>query len=339
MRISVNNSSSNYPFADSGFRIRFQRQLLHWYEQNKRTLPWRQDRDPYRIWLSEIMLQQTRVAAVINYYQRFLEEFPTVAVLASASLDSVLAAWSGLGYYRRARALHEAAKQIVSRHDGQFPETAEGLRSLPGIGRYTAAAIASIAFNEPVAVVDGNVERVVQRVAGQFLQKEQVWSAAACLLSHLQPGDFNQAMMELGATICLPRGPNCLICPLNLLCRTRGELPAREPETRRKQEIHYSLCTRARRVFLVCRPKSESVMPDMWELPARNSPNGHEQAVLTLRHSITVTDYVVRVIRDSVAGQNVSKKQEGRWIHRSELNTLPLTGLTRKILRALEIIQ
>lgn len=331
---SVNNVESNFPFINSVDRRGLRRQLLRWYDENKRALPWRTDCDPYRIWLSEIMLQQTRVAAVIKYYHQFLERFPSVLALASADLDSVLAAWSGLGYYRRARALHEAARQIVGQHAGKFPETAEGLRNLPGIGRYTAAAIASIAFNEPVAVVDGNVERVLQRIAGQSMEKAQLWDAAETLLSRRRPGDFNQGIMELGATVCLPRKPNCLICPLRNLCQTQGELPAGVPELRRKREIYYSLRTRTNRVYLVCRPKTESLMPSMWELPECCAHNGDHETVLTLRHSITVTDYLVRVVRN-----HVSELPAGRWIDHSELSALPLTGLTRKILRAVEIIQ
>ena len=332
MRISVSNTFQSR-FSDLVVQGRFRRRLLRWYDQNKRALPWRQDRDPYRIWLSEIMLQQTRVAAVINYYQQFLNLFPTIDALAAATLDSVLAAWSGLGYYRRARALHEAARQIVNQHAGKFPETAEGLCSLPGIGRYTAAAIASIAFSEPVAVVDGNVERVLQRIAGQSMEKAQLWDTAETLLSRHRPGDFNQGIMELGATVCLPRKPNCLICPLRDLCQTQGELAAGTSEPRRKKEIYYSLHTQTNKVFLVCRPTSESLMPGMWQLPERSSGNGYHETLLTLRHSITVTDYVVRVVRDEA-----SKPPAGRWVHQSELDSLPLTGLTRKILRAIEII-
>src|SRR6266436_9187546 len=152
--------------ADSSGRQRFRRRLLNWFDRHKRDLPWRQNRDPYRVWLSEIMLQQTRVAAVLDHYRRFLQRFPTVQKLAAARESSVLAAWSGLGYYRRARMLHAAAKTIVKKHQGKFPRTVAGLRDLPGIGRYTAAAIASIAFNAPAAVVDGNVERVLGRVYG-----------------------------------------------------------------------------------------------------------------------------------------------------------------------------
>src|SRR5580658_2719451 len=190
----------------------FRARLLAWYDAHARDLPWRQrpsstkqssnkqsstkPRDPYPDWLSEIMLQQTRVAAVIAHYHEFLRRFPTVEKLARARQPSVLAAWSGLGYYRRARMLHAAAKVVVRDRDGKFPASADGLRVLPGVGRYTAAAIASIAFDEPVAVVDGNVERVLQRVSGQYLAGEEFWLAAEKLLDRNRPGDFNQAMME-----------------------------------------------------------------------------------------------------------------------------------------------
>src|SRR5580704_14564302 len=193
--------------ADAAGRRRFQQRLLEWFDRYKRELPWRKDRDPYRVWVSEVMLQQTRVAAVVDHYQRFLRRFPTTEKLASARESSVLAAWSGLGYYRRARMLHAAAKRIVKEHGGKFPGGAEDLRALPGIGRYTAAAIASIAFGQPVAVVDGNVERVLQRVHGKNMAGEELWRAAGELLSQQRSGDFNQAMMELGATVCLPRQP------------------------------------------------------------------------------------------------------------------------------------
>ena len=322
------------PFDSVASRGRLRQRLLHWYDQNKRNLPWRENRDPYRVWLSEIMLQQTRVAAVLEYYHRFLTKFPTVHALAASDLDSVLATWSGLGYYRRARALHEAARKIVNDHGGQFPNSATSLRALPGIGRYTAAAIASIAFAKPAAVVDGNVERVLQRLMGEARPKEEIWSTAELLLSRRRPGDFNQAMMELGATVCLPREPKCLICPLNKMCRTRGELFSSTSEQRHKREIRYSLSARQGKVLLVCRPLTSPLMPGMWELPELNSSNGHAEPLLTLRHSITVTDYVVRVVRDGL-----SSAPGGRWMHRSQLNAIPLTGVTRKILRAAQIIQ
>src|ERR1700704_5621692 len=192
----------------------FQSALLRWYDDNRRDLPWRRTRDPYRIWISEIMLQQTRVAAVLEHYRLFLKRFPNVRALAAATESSVLAAWSGLGYYRRARMMRECAQKIVAEHRGRFPQSSEALQTLPGIGRYTAAAIASIAFAEPVAVVDGNVKRVLRRFIGINLTTPQIWQHAQALLDDSQPGDFNQAMMELGATVCVPREPRCLICPV-----------------------------------------------------------------------------------------------------------------------------
>ena len=168
------------------------------------------------------MLQQTRVAAVLEHYARFMERFPAVRALAAARENSVLAAWSGLGYYHRARRMHQAAKLIVKERGGVFPTTAEAWREIPGIGRYTAAAIASIAFDEPVAVVDGNVERVLERLLGREDGREVAWQRAEALLDRERPGDFNQAMMELGATVCTPRAPQCLVCPVNSLCVTRG---------------------------------------------------------------------------------------------------------------------
>jgi A/G-specific adenine glycosylase len=309
----------------------FRRRLLSWYERERRDLPWRKDRGPYRVWVSEIMLQQTRVAAVIEHYHAFLKKFPTVERLARAREATVLAAWSGLGYYRRARMMHRAAKEVVSLHHGRFPGTAEGLRELPGIGRYTAAAIASIAFGEAAAVVDGNVERVLGRVAGKNLAAAEVWRRAEKLLDPQRPGDFNQAMMELGATVCVPRQPRCLVCPVNEACRTRGELPRSVPaQVQQKKEVHYALDCREDAVLLVKRAKSESLMPGMWELP-RIEGNGVDGSWLKLRHSITVTDYTVRV-KQGPAGV------EGSWIPRSRVLALPLTGLARKILKRAGVI-
>jgi A/G-specific adenine glycosylase len=327
--------------ARSGSKIRdstdgqsFRRQLLNWFERHKRDLPWRQDRDPYRIWLSEVMLQQTRVAAVADHYERFLRRFPTIQKLASARESSVLAAWSGLGYYRRARMLHAAARKIAKENSGKLPERAEDLRALPGIGRYTAAAVASIAFGQPVAVVDGNVERVLRRVRGKNFGGEELWRVAGELLSRRRPGDFNQAMMELGATICLPRQPRCLLCPVSDLCATRGEMPKPGKGSRQtRREIHYALACRGDSIFLVQRSTTATLMPGMWELPEIPGANGATAPWLTLRHSITVTDYVVRVMRIKAP-----ERLNGRWVRTSRVKALPLTGLTRKILRAAKII-
>ena len=216
------------------------RPLLAWYDAEKRAMPWRLSTDPYRVWVSEIMLQQTTVSTVIPYYGRFLKRFPDVAALAGADEDEVLRLWAGLGYYSRARNLHRAAQAVVSEHGGRLPGTLAGLRSLPGVGRYTAAAVASIAFGLPAELVDGNVIRVYARLfalrgdpKSPALQAK-VWALAAEHLDHRRPGDWNQALMELGATVCSPVGPECGRCPLaeDCLARRRGlqdsiPLPAR----------------------------------------------------------------------------------------------------------------
>jgi len=278
---SMNSHETKFQAAvrEQSFRV----QLLAWYDVHARDLPWRETRDPYRVWLSEIMLQQTRVAAVIAHYHEFLRRFPTVEKLARAREASVLAAWSGLGYYRRARMLHAAAKVVARERGGKFPQTTEGLRELPGVGRYTAAAIASIAFGEPVAVVDGNVERVLQRVSGRRLAGEEFWLAAETLLDRGRPGDFNQAVMELGATVCTPRAPTCLTCPVVDLCATRGEMTGAAKATRqKKREIHYALDyrkddSRGGKVFLVQRPGDARLMAGMWELPELDGPSGAKE--------------------------------------------------------------
>jgi A/G-specific adenine glycosylase len=252
-----------------------------------------------------------------------------VQKLAAAREASVLAAWSGLGYYRRARMMHAAAKIIARERKGKFPQTAAEWRDLPGIGRYTSAAIASIAFGEPVAVVDGNVERVLQRILGSVLCDGEVWEKAEESLDRERPGDFNQAMMELGATVCTPRSPACLTCPVVDLCATRGELPASAKAARqKKREIHYALDHRDGRVFLVQRPLDASLMAGMWELPEIEAPGNGAKPFFTVKHSITVTDYTVRVwwkdLSDDHAGRRVSLDRHGK---------IALTGLARKILR------
>ncbi|HEX9121253.1 MAG TPA: A/G-specific adenine glycosylase [Terriglobales bacterium] len=334
--------------------------LLRWFADHRRPLPWRQDRDSYRIWISEIMLQQTRVGAVLEHYAEFLRRFPDLKTLAAARLQDVLAAWSGLGYYRRARALHCAARIIVRDHGGILPGNAAALQSLPGIGRYTAGAIASIAFHQPCAVVDGNVERVLRRLLGWRRQPlSRIWNAAQQLLSRRSPGNFNQAMMELGALVCLPVSPRCEACPVRRQCATRGPLqrPARPP--RKTAEITYGLAARDGRIYLVRRGRRESLMPGMWELPqlcngdcaANGAPNlpdgaphlpvvgrcGSQNNVLptdfTLRHSITVTDHAVHVCRVPAAGL-----RGGCWFPLQDAAALPLTGLARRILRRASLI-
>ncbi len=325
--------------------------LLDWYDRNRRDLPWRRGPDPYSIWVSEIMLQQTRVATVIDHYRAFLRRFPTLASLAKAREEDVLAEWSGLGYYRRARMLHKAAQFVADHLEGKLPATAEGLRALPGIGAYTAAAIASIAHGEAVAVVDGNVERVLCRLSGWELGsraggaalKRQIDALAGQLVDPVRPGDFNQAMMELGATVCLPRNPQCLICPIAGECKTRGEHKKPSRPRMLSREVGYALSVRMRRqpgshgreVLLEQRPATVTVMPGLWELPAlaeANVPEGELR--MTVRHAIMQVNYYVRirtVFEDDVPALT-APAGERRWVPLAEAGGMALTGLTRKVL-------
>ena len=243
---------------DSDQTKQFRRSLLDWYGDHARDLPWRRTRNPYLIWISEIMLQQTRVAAVLEHYARFTRRFPAVADLAAADEGDVLAQWSGLGYYRRARMMHKAAQAVMHEHGGIFPRTSEDLLTLPGIGAYTAAAVASIAFGEVVAVVDGNVERVLTRIAGWDVSDAaatrkvavQIRTLAQQLIDPQEPSHFNQAMMELGATICLPRGPLCLQCPVQALCATRGEHPTVKRKALLPRDAFYALVEKGPQILL-----------------------------------------------------------------------------------------
>ena len=218
--------------------------LLSWFDAAKRDLPWRRTRDPYAIWVSEVMLQQTRVETVIPYWTRFLRDFPDARALAEAPLDAVLARWAGLGYYRRARMLHAGAQAVVARHGGAVPADWDQLRALPGVGDYTAGAIGSIAFGLPVPVVDGNVERVLTRLHAmpgdprEAKTRRRVWSLARALAEGPRPGDLNQALMELGATVCAPASPRCLVCPLRAWCAAAAEgAPERYPEKSPKKDV------------------------------------------------------------------------------------------------------
>jgi A/G-specific adenine glycosylase len=292
------------------------------------------------------MLQQTRVAVVVDRYQAFMARFPTVSALAEAPEEEVLAMWSGLGYYRRARMLHKAAQAVVATAEGQLPATAEGLRALPGIGGYTAAAIASIACNEPIAVVDGNVERVLCRVAGWDASGDhgpKVQELAARLVDPERPGDFNQAMMELGAMVCLARNPQCLVCPLTEYCKTRGEHKTAPRARTVVREAGYALCLRASNgarweierpaVLLEQRPATLTVMPGLWELPSlRATPHG--DARMTLRHAIMNVNYVVRIrdVREEELPDLAVAGGERRWVPLHHAARMALTGLTRKVL-------
>jgi A/G-specific adenine glycosylase len=325
---------------DTATRNRFRQRLLRWFDREQRKLPWRGETDPYRILLSEIMLQQTRVAVVEERYRLFLQQFPSVDQLAQASEESVLAAWSGLGYYRRARSLHTAVRTIAQKKS--FPISSAELLELPGVGRYTAAAVASIAFGEPVAVVDGNVQRVLERITGKQLLMEDCWKTAQALLHPRRPGDFNQAMMELGAVVCLPANPTCGRCPVIDFCKLRGAAPRNAQPPRKKAMLAYLFAQNKDSVFLRQRPRNASLMPGMWELPETKPPKGTKaKPLLRLRHSITSTDYSVLVFQENARknlNQNVEKLSSGRWQALSSVRELPLTGLTRKIFRTLDLM-
>lgn len=264
--------------------------LLRWYDQSARVLPWREDPTPYRVWVSEIMLQQTRVEAVRPYYERFLEAFPTVEALAGAPEDRLLKQWEGLGYYNRARNLQRAAQVIVERYGGQVPASFEELRSLPGIGDYTAGAVASIAFQILVPAVDGNVLRVISRVLCRYdnILDPRVKRRTERELRQVLPrrvGDFNQSLMELGALVCLPGGPpKCLVCPLRQVCRGRAqgvaeELPvkAKAKPRRREDRTVFLLVSREGRLALSRRP-DQGLLAGLWELPAAEGALSREEA-------------------------------------------------------------
>ncbi|HWR37538.1 MAG TPA: A/G-specific adenine glycosylase [Clostridia bacterium] len=311
---------------------RLRSRLLRWYAENHRDLPWRRTQVPYRIWVSEIMLQQTRVNAVLEHYALFLSAFPTVQALAKADLSSVLAVWSGLGYYRRARAMHECAKVLVQDFCGELPRTPEELAKLPGIGKYTSAAIASIAFEHDSAVVDGNVERVLTRMFALQTPSAGMFAELAQSLLHARhAGNWNQAMMELGATVCTPAQPHCQACPLRAWCKLPGGVPARPQPARQRKQVAYGLARKADRVYLVRRSESSGLMPGMWELPAIVRRNG-ERVLAKHKHSITNTDYEVTVVELPRA------QGTGKWIRAERLLQLPLTGLTRKVLRKAGVI-
>lgn len=351
---------------------RFRRNVLDWYSGQRRDLPWRRTKDPYHIWLSEIMLQQTRVAAVIPYYERFLERFPDVRTLAEAPLEEVLRLWSGLGYYSRARNLHQAARQIVARHVGEFPRSAEEALALPGIGRYTAAAILSIAYGKPLAVLDGNVARVVARIETirGDLREPARWKglqqSADAWLDRQAPGEWNQAMMELGATLCTPRAPLCLVCPAAEWCRANHlGLADVIPDQRRQRarvELHLAAAVfadRNGRTLLLpandaaVREELSPLFSRMWQFPAVRVRRAAKlelrrylgqqfsrlalrtaelEPLATVRHAVTYR--AIRISAFRVRVRRLPRRDGSRCIGLREFAELPVSNLTRKIARA-----
>ncbi len=299
------------------------RRLLRWFRRSRRDLPWRRTRDPYAVWLSEVMLQQTTVAAVVPYYERFLRRLPDVGVLARARLDTVLAQWSGLGYYRRARNLHAAAK-IVAREG--FPADSAGWRALPGVGAYTAAAIASIVHREAVSVVDGNVERVLSRMHRIRRDPGRIRELAEAWISPRAPGGHNQAVMELGATVCTPRRPRCDQCPVRTFCAGRtspGRYPAPRARPKPKHEHRtVAFVLRGDCVKLV-RNKEAGRLAGMWDLPEAD-PAG--QPLATVRHTILDRRWTLSIHEGRT-------RRRGSWFDARHAAALPLTGAARKCLK------
>jgi A/G-specific adenine glycosylase len=356
----------------------FRKQLLGWFQQFQRDLPWRGTKDPYRIWLSEIMLQQTRVAAVIPYYEKFLQRFPDVHALAAAPQEEVLRLWSGLGYYSRARNLQKAAQQIVAKHGGQFPTRQEEVLDLPGIGNYTAAAILSIAFGEKHAVLDGNVARVLARLGALRgdLREPRRWQklqkTADELLDPNSPGDWNQTMMELGATVCAPKSPQCLLCPVAPFCQARKLGIAEDLPEKRKKRATIQV-TLAAAVFadkngwtLLLPPppdKNEESLADfipiivsrLWHFPTisvngdpavklraflkRFLPGGRTakwklMPAAKVRHAVTYRDITIFPFRINL--KKFPRIPGAKYVPLHEISALPVSNLTRKVAQAAE---
>jgi A/G-specific adenine glycosylase len=298
--------------------------LAAWFEEHQRSLPWRAEYDPYHVWLSEVMLQQTQVETVLPYYEQFLREFPTVHALASAPEERVLKVWAGLGYYRRAKNLHAAAREIVHKHRGRVPDEYEPLIALPGVGRYIAGAVLSIAFNKRYPVVDGNVRRVLSRIhAWVNDDPETQWKAAASLVQEGEPRIVNQALMELGATVCSFRNPRCLLCPVQSSCLAfrSGMQEAIPPVKKRAATIQVHLCA------IVLRKGDRYLMRSaegLWEFPMMPKlPEGRFERVGTCRHVITHHRLNVTVY------QGKAKTMEGcTW---KKFDAVPTSSLTRKV--------
>lgn len=320
---------------------RFRSALLAWYAVHRRDLPWRGTRDPYAVWISEIMLQQTRVAAVIPYYERFLRRFPDYLSLAEAAEPELLAHWAGLGYYYRARNLQKAARAM--RDAGSFPASYREIRLLPGVGDYTASALASICFGLPHAVLDGNVFRVLSRVYNSAVDiasntgKKHFSALADALLDRKQPGTFNQAMMELGATVCLPKNPQCLLCPVTALCGARqsgtpNELPVKIVNQKSVEETRVLFWIEHQDHLLLWQRAPDSrLMPGFWELPeATQLPEAcAHRKIGSFRHGITFHNYRFEVCQ-ATAPDDMRACQ---WVAMNRLASLPISTVLKKAIR------
>ncbi|HNK63844.1 MAG TPA: A/G-specific adenine glycosylase [Anaerolineales bacterium] len=342
---------------------RLSTRLLAWYHKHKRILPWRDHPDPYAVWVSEIMLQQTRVDTVIPYFEKWMNLFPTVQALASASERDVLTAWEGLGYYSRARNLHKAAKVVTENFNGELPRDLEDLRSLPGVGRYTVGAIASMAFGMDEPTLDGNLRRVFARLfdvevfADSPAGEKILWGLAAENLPKGQAGDYNQALMDLGATICLPKNPRCLLCPLMDLCKARENgtqeiRPVLKPKKGTPQYIHAAaVILRHGRVLLSQRP-ADGLLGGMWEFPnarVETDPARELAKALKMAAQLQVkcgealekvehaySHFKVIVHPFYCEAVSIPKKKDLKWVRLVELEDYPMGKVDRQIARKIK---
>ena len=345
------------------------RRLLAWYRTHQRSLPWRETTDPYRIWISEIMLQQTQVDTVIPYYHRFLKTFPTVYALADASAQDVLKAWENMGYYSRARNLHAAAKKIVNQFGGRIPDTPETLKTLPGIGEYTAGAILSIAYGQILPAVDGNVRRILSRIfairkpVDDSREQKKLRLLAACLVPVRHPGDFNQALMDLGATICKAQNADCSRCPLAGLCRARLQnLQNVLPITKKASAIPHrqaaaAVIRNAKGLLLVVQRPATGLLASLWKLPGgfiEDTDNIGNSLKQSVKEELDIS---IRVGRQSASVNHVYTHfrltlqsydclllkgtprplgcQDWQWASPADLKKLPLSKIDRMILTAI----
>jgi A/G-specific adenine glycosylase len=347
-------------------RVEAQQSLLTWFAEHARDLPWRHNRTPYRVWVSEVMLQQTQVKTVLDYYPRFIERFPTVEALAQASLEDVLKVWEGLGYYSRARSLHRAAQLVVEQYEGILPADVQALRGLPGIGAYTAGAIASIAFGIPTPAVDGNVRRVMARILSMpDPTRTQLEEAARMWLSETHPRAFNEGLMELGAVVCQVKSPHCLLCPWRELCKARqlGQQEAFPAPKARKALPHYdvtaAVIVRDDARILLARRRQEDMLGGLWEFPGGKREDGETlqtalkrelqeemdieievgEPIITLSHAythfrITLYAFESRLLRGT---PRCIECDEFRWATYKDLDELPMAVTDRKIAHAIQV--
>lgn len=334
----------------------FVKNLLDWFSKNKRDLPWRKNKNPYRIWLSEIMLQQTTVQTVISYYDRFLKKFPTLKSVANADYSDLIPYWQGLGYYRRLKHFHQAARELISQKRN-IPKTAKDLIKLPGLGSYTANAIASIAFNEAIGVVDGNVLRVISRLAlikdPIDLEKTKKTVGEICqnLIPKERPGDFNQALMELGSTICRPQKPLCLLCPLNQFCAAlkKGkvdQLPVKKNKIDYKKVNLVALVFLKKKQILLTQRASNQNQPLMWELPYLEENKVLESSKAWQIEGLEFKEYEKKAkVNHAIMNKRFRvepwvvkdfcgrKSQNYQWVQLSQISKITLTTKTKKVLQ------